>query len=274
MNKLVKIFSKYYVLILFIFLESLSVVFIFQGKNYHRSLFINTVNDATGNTLSIITNYKDYLNLTVENERLNVEISQLRKFDSESITKINSTYTLISDSIYRQTYTYLDAKVITSTINKKNNYILINKGKRDGVNVEMGLITAQGVVGRIVSVSENYAKAMSFLHKDAGMFCKITRTEATGILQWDGSNSEEALLIDLPLTTDVVVGDSVITSGYSFTYPKGIPMGLVKEVKENQSNQMLEVRVKLSLNYNELSQILIVESLDKDELDKLQKDKP
>jgi len=274
MNKLVKIFSKYYVLILFLFLELLSVVFIFQGKNYHRSLFINTVNDATGNVLSTVTNYKDYLNLRDENERLNVEISKLRRLDSESITKINSSYTFINDSVYRQKYTYLDAKVITSTVHKKNNYILINKGIRDGINLEMGIITSEGVVGRIVSVSDNYAKAMSFLHKDAGMFCKIKRNEATGILQWNGDNPEEALLIDLPLTTDVIVGDSVITSGYSFTYPKGIPMGIVKEVKENQSNQMLEVAVQLSLNYNEISRVLVVQSLDKDELNKLQKNTP
>lgn len=269
MNRLVKIFSKHYVLILFIFLQAISLTVIFQGKNYHRSLFVNSVNDITGGTYSIINDYQQYLRLKDANLSLAIENADLLASIPSSIQKINTKYLLVSDSLYKQKYLYRHAEVVNNSIYKKDNYFVLNLGKKDGMMEEMGVITSNGVAGMIVQVSDNYAKAISFLNSNMRVSCKVKRNDAVGVLYWDGADSKTAVLEDLPLTTEVLVGDTVMTSGYSFIYPKGILVGVVTRVSENLDKQMLDINVDLSLDYNALNHVYVVESLYKDEVEEL-----
>jgi rod shape-determining protein MreC len=269
MNRLVRMFSRHYVLILFIFLQVISLVVIFQGKNYHRSVFINSLNDFTGGTYSLISNYKQYFKLKEDNLSLSMENADLLAVIPSSIQKVNSEYILASDSLYRQKYVFRNAQVIDNSINKKDNFFVLNLGANDGMIPEMGVITSNGVVGMIVEVSDHFSKAISFLNSDTRVSCKVKRNDAVGILYWDGFDSKSAVLQDLPLTTEILVGDTVMTSGYSSIYPKGIIVGVVKGVKENFEKQMLDIHIDLSLDYNTINHVYVVENLYKEELQNL-----
>jgi len=266
MNRLVRIFSKHYVLILFIFLQVVSLVVIFQGKNYHRSIFINSLNDFTGGTYSMISNYQQYFNLKEDNLSLSMQNADLLAVAPSSIQKVNSEYILASDSLYRQKYVFRNAQVIDNSINKKNNFFVLNLGANDGMMAEMGVITGNGVVGMIVQVSDHFSKAISFLNSDTRVSCKVKRNDAVGILYWDGLDSKSAVLEDLPLTTQILEGDTIMTSGYSSIYPKGIIVGVVTSVKENFEKQMLDIHIDLSLDYNTINHVYVVENLYKEEL--------
>ena len=188
MNRLIKIFSKYYVLILFIFLQTLAIVIIIQGKNYHRSLFINSVNSLTGNTYTAISNYRQYFQLREDNVKLAQENADLLNSAPQSVRKLNDNYLLIDDTLYKQKYVYRNAQVVSNSIDREDNFVVINLGKMDGVEEDMGSITNQGVIGMIVQVSNHYAKAISFLHSDSRISCKIKRNDASGELHWMADN--------------------------------------------------------------------------------------
>ena len=271
MNNLLKIFSKYYVLILFICLQTIALIMVIQGKNYHRNWFIFSANQLSGDTYNQITNLNEYLNLREVNQGLIKENIELRSMMNNSLHRINSSYLMEEDTIYHQKYTYRSARVISNSIYKKNNFITIGLGKRDGIQKEMGVITHDGVVGIVNEVSQNYATIISLLNTQSTVSCKISRNNATGILQWDGIDPEYAKLIDLPLSTKIFKGDTVMTSGFSSVFPSGILQGIVTKVIANKETQMLDITVKLKQNFNQLSHVYVIENLHKTELDTLQK---
>lgn len=240
---------------------------IIQGKNYHKSLFVNSVNSITGNTYSAISNYQQYFQLREDNLLLAEENTRLKALTPIAVRKLNDRYIVIDDSLYQQKYTYRRANVVRNSISKRNNYVVINLGAKDGVMEDMGIITDNGIVGMVVQVSDHYAKAISFLHQNTNIACKIKRNNASGTLVWQEGNHRMARLENLPLTTNVLKGDTVMTNGFSFIYPKGILMGEVASVDKNQETQQLDIRVKLSLDYNSLNHVYVVENLDKKELE-------
>ncbi len=269
MNNLLKLFSKYYVLILFVCLQSFALIMIFQGKNYHRNWFIFSANQLSGNTYEVLNNFEEYLNLRDKNQQLIKENIELRSMMNNSLHRISATRLMQEDTIYHQKFTYRNAPVIQNSIYKKNNFITIGLGRRDGIQKEMGVITHDGVVGIVSEVSENYATIISLLNSQATVSCKIARNNASGILQWDGSNPEYAKLMDMPLSTKVYKGDTVLTSGFSSVFPSGIVEGIVTKVSENKSTQMLDITVKLKQKFNQLNQVYVIENLHKMELDTL-----
>lgn len=272
MNNLLKLFSKYYVLILFVCLQTFAIVLIFQGKDYHRSWFIFSANELSGNTYNVMTNFKEYLRLKEVNQELRKENIELRSMMPYSMKRIGSTHLMHEDTLYHQKYQYKVARVIQNNFNKKNNYITIGLGEMDGIKKEMGVITHDGVVGIVNAVSEHYATVLSLLNSQSAVSCKIARNNATGILQWDGGSPLYAKLNDIPLSTKVVKGDTVVTSGFSADFPSGLIQGIVAEVKENSSTQMLDITVKLKQKFNQLSYVYVIENLHKAELDTLMKE--
>lgn len=271
MNRFLTVFAKHHVLILFVFLQSIAVMMIFQGKNYHKSLFINSVNGLTGNTYSAISDYEQYLSLKQANDMLSQENARLKNSLPNSIQRVNNEYLLVSDTLYRQKYLYREALVVYNSVVKKDNYLILNLGSKDGIMEDMGIVTATGVVGRVVEVSDHYAKVMSFLNSKSTISCWIKRNKASGYLVWDHLNSKSAKFTELPLTTEVKVGDTVITSGYSSIYPKGIELGVISRVEDDLEQQMLSVQVDLNLDYNTLYHVCVVENLEKEELKELKK---
>lgn len=269
MYNLIKILTKYHVTLLFVVLELIALFMIFQYRNYQKSVFVNTANALTGNTYQAIQNFEDYKNLKEVNLALAQENATLRAMVPKTMKLINGGMVLQSDSIYQQQFSYKAAKVIQNSIYKKDNFLTINLGSNDGIQAEMGVITDKGVVGFVTFVSENYATVLSFLNSKSSVSVKIKRNKAAGTLIWDGKNHLNATILDIPLTTNVFVGDTIISSGYSAFYPAGIPMGTVTKINLGQNKQMHQIKVKLAQDFNKLNYVYVVENLVKNELDSL-----
>ena len=274
MNKLLKIFSRYYVLILFVFLQATAVVIIIQGKNYHRNLFISTINDLTGNTYSALNNYRLYFKLKEDNLQLAAENARLKSIVPGSLVPINDQYFMVNDSLYRQKFRYRQGKIVHQTTNRSDNFLVIDLGSKDGIHPDMGIVVDSAVIGLVIEVSEHYAKALSFLNSKFQVSARIKRNQAVGILNWGGVATNAAKLNDLPLTTKVFEGDTIFTSGFSAIFPQGIPLGVISKVTEDQSSQLLDIEVRLFEDYNEISHVQLIEHLDKEELEKLMKNRP
>lgn len=273
MQNLFNILSKYHVTLLFVVLEVIALIFIFQGKNHQRNAFISSANSLTGNTYSTIQNFKDYSSLKEVNLDLAKENAYLRSLIPSSLHSIENNYLIQNDSIYQQKFIYKVAKVIQNSTLKKNNFITLNVGLNDGIKPEMGVITNQGVVGFVANVSENYSTVISFLNTKTTISAKIKSNNATGTLSWEGKDITKAILNDVPLSTQIEIGDTIITSGFSAFYPSGIMLGIIESSLISTNQQMREIHVNLFEKYNALSYVYVVENIDKLELEKLEAEK-
>ena len=170
--------------------------------------------------------------------------------------------------------------------------MIINKGADDGLKNEMGIINSTGIVGIINRTSKNYSSVMSILNIETKINAKVKRTSHFGTLEWDGLSNNYLLLNDIPETADIKVGDSIITGGMSLIFPEGINVGVVSKVintnKYNDSllrfntnndkyldfefrENYLNIEVKLHTNMNNLNNVYVIESLNREEFKNISK---
>lgn len=187
----------------------------------------------------------------------------------------DSTYTVMSnDSIVRrrkQLYDYTTATVIYSSTNKKHNYLLIDKGIRDSIYPDMGVISPYGVVGVVNEVSENFASVISLLHPMSRISAKILPANQIGAIVWEGGDPNYGYLLDIPIHMEVNIGDSIYTSGFSNVFPKEILIGTVAEKKEQAQSTFQNIKVRFSVPFNKVDNVYLVKNLYKTELDTLKK---
>jgi rod shape-determining protein MreC len=170
--------------------------------------------------------------------------------------------------------------------------LIINKGIKDGLKNEMGIINSTGIVGIINRTSKNYSSVMSILNIETKINAKVKRTSHFGTLEWDGLSNNYLLLNDIPETADIKVGDSIITGGMSLIFPEGINVGVVsKVINKNKYNDSilrlntnngkyldfefrenyLNIEVKLHTNMNNLNNVYVIESLNREEFKNISK---
>ena len=249
----------------------LAIILTIQQKNYHRTKFINSANFISGGVYSSINNLEEYLNLKEINSDLQIENAFLRSNLLSSLKRINGSYYQFNDTLYRQKYVYRIADVISNSYSSPSNYVTLNMGSNDGIIEEMGVISPSGVVGIVGAVSKNYCTVISFLHPKTVISCKLKSNGVSGLLQWNGGDISQAQIKDIPITTRISQGDSVLTSGYSSVFPGGIFIGKIKSFNKDLESQNQRITVDLNIDFTSLSKVYIVENLYKNELDELSK---
>jgi rod shape-determining protein MreC len=146
---------------------------------------------------------------------------------------------------------------------------VLNRGSKQGVLVDMGVVCAQGVVGIVREVSDNFCVVMSLLHSDSKISASLKKDGSFGTLVWDGSDYRTATLKDLPVVP-IAKGDSLISSGLG-AFPENVPVGTVTKFEINPENKTYVVEVKLATDYRKLRHAFIVKDLVRDEIDDLKK---
>tara|TARA_Y100000589_G_scaffold288707_1_gene290290 strand:- start:372 stop:1208 length:837 start_codon:yes stop_codon:yes gene_type:complete len=268
---ILEILKRFHFQILFAALLLLAIILTIQQKNYHRTKFINSANFISGGIYSSINNLEEYLNLKEINSDLQIENAFLRSNLLSSLKRINGNYYQFNDTLYRQKYVYRIADVISNGYSSPSNYVTLNMGSNDGIIEEMGVISPSGVVGIVGAVSKNYSTVISFLHPKTVISCKLKSNGVSGLLQWNGGDISKAQIKDIPITTRISEGDSVLTSGYSSVFPGGIFIGKIKSFNKDLESQTQRITVDLNIDFTSLNKVYIVENLYKNELDELNK---
>jgi len=164
-----------------------------------------------------------------------------------------------------KTFNYLAAKVINNSVKKRNNFITLNKGSKNGVKHGMGVITDQGVIGIVHSVSKNFALVISLLHKKSAIGIFLKKNRHTGILTWKGFNYRIATISDLPIHIPINVGDTIITNSYSNIYPEEIHIGTISDFKKNNDDGFYTINVELFEDFNNLRYVYVIHSQQSEE---------
>ena len=249
--------------ILFVFLELIAILLLANHNNYHKTNIINTANGFTGTINTAFSSVSDYFFLKEANYQLSIENARLRNMGAQAVLSDDSlTFTDTS-------YLYIPARVVSNTSRSRNNYIMINKGRRQGIEKEMGLISSSGVAGIVVEVSNNYSTAISMLHKNTRVSARLKKSGQMVNVIWDGNDYRKGLIEDIPTHIIPEPGDSVITSGYSFIFPESILIGIVGE-KIITGGTLNKAELIYATDFNNLSYVYGTKNLLSEEIDSLE----
>jgi len=182
MQQLISFFYRNKNFLFFFLLEGIALFFTFQSHTYHKSKFVNSANAITGAIYQKVSNFKDYLLLKEENNRLAEENIYLKNLLEKSkglsgtaVLKTDSIF--VSDSLVKQKYFYYSAKVINNEYNKSNNYLTVNIGSKSGIGPDMAVINQKGIIGITKIVSDNYATVLSVLNVSANINVKLKNSD-------------------------------------------------------------------------------------------------
>jgi len=256
---------------LFLVLEVVSLVLIANKSFYQGSVLGNATDRFTGTVVSGWSGITSYFNLKQENERLAEENTRLhRMLTQEQITSDTATLS-VADTTYNQQYTYTVAKVISNSTNRRDNYIMLNKGRRHGIERDMAVINSEGIVGTVVSVSSNFSWVMSALNKHSRISGRINRINQMGTVMWQGGNPASGTLHDIPAHVKIHEGDTISTSGYSLIFPEGIMVGTVEQIDVETGDHFYIIQFRFAADFNSLRYVYVIKNLIREEQTELQK---
>lgn len=239
--------------LLFIVLEIVAGWFFFRSNSYQKAKFINASNVVMSSIYDNTSAVVDYFGLFGENERLANENARLKHELSRyrTIDSIDIDTTLSSK--------YIAARVIRNTITKPNNFITLNKGRKQGIKPEMALINEQGIVGYVLDCSDNFSVAISILNnKDFRTSGKIKNSDFQGSVMWDGKSYRTVQLDELPKYTEINIGDTIVTTEYSAIFPAECPIGVITDF-EMANGTFYRANIELFVDMSRLQYVYAIE---------------
>ena len=268
--------SSWFVLV---FLEIICFYLIFQYSSYQRSVFFNSSNEIVGRVYSFSGNIISYFGLRETNQDLLEKnaVLQDRILSLENYIHTSSesdslgTKAFVTDSIFDSPYEFIVSRVLNNSISQIENYIQINKGSNSGIAPEMGVVSQQGIVGIVRSVTPNFAIIQPVINPKTVLSCKVKGSNTPGSLVWDGKDYRYVNLEGFPRFEKFEKGDTIITSGYSGIFPEGIMIGVVEDSKGQKDDNFLILKVRLSTDFATLKNVLIVNNKNKQEQIELEK---
>lgn len=263
MQNLLEFFQKYHHWFLFVLLEVISLVLLFQYNSYQGSAWLSSanaisgkVNEGRAEVESFFSLKKMNGNLTLRNFYMERQLNQLRRLYGEATEDTAGLWA--KEMQFLKQYRLVPAKVITNELNKMNNLLTIDCGAKDGVDVGMGVACGQGVVGVVYLVSDHYAVVMPVLNTASRISCAIRGHNYFGVLRWDGKDAGVAYLEDIPRHARFNRGDWVETNGYSSIFPPGVLVGKIETVYNSADGLSYRVKVRLSTDFGCLRDVVVV----------------
>ena len=249
---------------LFILLEIVSLVLIVKYNNDQRSIFINSSSIFSGKLYNMADKAYEYNNLRSVADSLAAENAQLKSsvFNMQRILDRLPGEELPLDSCILEPYRIIHARVINNSINQRHNHFTIDRGSRDGIRQGMGVVSAHGIAGTIDQVGEQYSTAISILHSASRVSASIRRNKYFGSLVWKEIDPAHMILEAIPRQADILIGDTIVTSGYSFIYPGGIFIGTVERFWTEGGSNYYTIEVKLHEDIARLDRVYAVDYIE------------
>jgi len=269
---------RYFNFLFFVLAQAVALIFFFRYNKFHEAAFMGVASEVTGRFNERFNNVELYFSLKKTNESLAKENAELRRqlkvnFEGPDSTSTFRTDTLLIDSV-KQTrrFEYLDAKVVSNSFFSQTNTIMVHRGSGQGVEVGMAVISAEGVVGTVVNVSENFADVMSVLHKYHKISAMLKKGGDWGTVKWDGEDPQFLTMENVSQSNAVAIGDTILTSnlsGFEGTFPPGIMVGTVAEVTQNTERKYHTLKLKTATNFFNLQYVMLVKDTQRNERKKL-----
>ena len=264
MKNLLEFLYRHFHWFLFVVLEILSVILLFQYNSYQNSIWFSSANMLTGKVYEWSSAVESFFSLTKVNEDLTLrnfylerQVTQLRRLYSEATEEVSVKERQELEMLER--YRLIPAKVVTNELDRRNNLLTIDKGDADGVEEGMGVACGQGVVGVVFQTSSHYSIVIPVLNVELSRIsCAIRGHGYFGVLRWDGRDAGIAYVEDIPRHARFKRGDWVETNGYSSIFPAGVLVGQIKEVYNSRDGLSYRLQVRLSTDFGNLRDVVVI----------------
>lgn len=264
MRNLLEFLAKYNHWFVFLILEVVSMVLLFQYNSYQGSAWFSSANAVTGKLYEWDANVETFFSLT----KVNQELTQRNAYLEQEVQKLSDSLVSVTkdSSIYHRdqfallrNYRLIPAKVVANSIDKPGNLMTIDKGSADGIHKDMGVISGTGVVGIVYLVAEHYAIVIPVLNTKSNISCMIQNRGYFGYLRWKGGVSDLAYLEEVPRHAHFKLGDYVVTSGYSAVFPPGVRVGRILHVFNSADGLSYRVQLRLSTDFARLRDVCVID---------------
>jgi len=255
--------------ILYIFLLGFSLLFLSSRSSFHQNTLEKVGFYFSSGLYSFTNSFDEYFHLREKNTQLLEENTKLKSLALKANTPF--LYDPYLGNSKRFPFTVINANVIKNSLLNQRNYVIIDKGSEDGLEPEMGVITASGILGMVKSVSKKYASVISILHKDLKINVRFKNSSAFGSLVWKGKNPKEFSVEDIVLSSQIQKGDTIVTGGMSSYFPQEIPLGIITQIKSDTNSGFYVMNAELFENPSQVYSVYVIENKFKNEIEFLTK---
>jgi rod shape-determining protein MreC len=270
MRNLLNFFSRYHFFFLFLLLETIAILMVARNHQYQRSVVVHSANRVAALFHGMHTGVSGYFALKQVNESLAEQNNILLHQTPYSFLKTDRQVFIYRDTLYQRQYSYINARVINNSVNRRNNFLTLDKGRRHGIEPDLGVITPKGVIGIVKNVSQNFSTVISLLHRDTNISVRLKKDNHLGTLQWDGEDYRMGTLLYIPTHVDLSPGDTIVTSGFSTIFPPDIFIGTIAHFEIQPGDNYFTVQVQLGQDFNKLSHVHVVKNLFREEQEALE----
>lgn len=263
MRNLLDFLCKYHHWLVFILLEVVSVVLLFQYNSYQGSVWFSSASAVAGKVYELESKMTAYLSMAKENEELTMrnlyqerQLDQLRRLYAEA-TK-DTTAAELKELEFLSQYKLIQAKVVENSIHKLENLITIDKGRKDGVEPDMGVACGNGIVGVVYLVSDHYSVISALNAASSRISCAIRGRGYFGYLHWYGGDPSVAYVEDVPRHAKFKLGEWMVTSGFSSIFPSGVQVGKIEQVYNSSDGLSYKLKVRLSTDFGNVRDVVVI----------------
>lgn len=249
------VFSKFGATFLFVALEILCFYLLITFNQSQKKIWVNSANIFSASVYNRYDKFTSFMDLKEQNEILAKENAQLRLKKQQV-----EASSMFVDSTIAANFQYIPALVINNSVSKTNNYITLNKGKRDGIEKGMGVISMDGVVGIVSRVNKKYCLVNSLLNQQTRISAMLKSNQSIGNVTWRGTSPLYVNMESLPQYVEVIEGDTVVTSGLSTVFPKGHMIGQVKHIDNVKNTGFYNIDVVLESDMSALKHVYIIKN--------------
>lgn len=263
-------YSKWFVFTIYVVISCFLLV---SHNRYQQSVYISSANAVSGNIFNVWSQVTGYFHLKSINESLQASNADLQNQVFNLKTQVAELEARLGDTVAQDSqserFDFISASVVNNNTRHPRNYFTLNRGSRDGVQPGMGVVDQNGVVGIVNVAGPHMSRVISLLNETQHFSVKIKGTSFIGSLIWKGSDATIGYVEEIPRHARYSIGDTIVTSGYSTTFPEGIPVGVILNRVRSQDDSFFTFKVRLTSDFNALSAVRVIKDIYKNEIDSL-----
>ncbi|MBP5171577.1 MAG: rod shape-determining protein MreC [Bacteroidales bacterium] len=258
MHSLIQFLARFGNTLLFVVLEIVALVLLFRYNDFHQSIALSSASRINGKIYETREQVTGYFLLREKNTLLWQQNGELEKKVARLEAALRQSGREEAPLRDADEFGYIYARVLKNSVIQQTNSFTLNVGRADGVQPGMGVTGPQGIAGIVSACSEHYSVVVSLLNVNAHFSCKVKNTDVVGSLTWHGGDTRYGWLEELPGYQMWNVGDTVVTSGFSNSFPAGLPVGCIESFDKTSAENFYTARIRLFTRFESLADVRIM----------------
>jgi rod shape-determining protein MreC len=261
MQTFIAFFKRFSIFFFFVLLQIIALPTYLQYSSFPKSQFLTSASSISGNMYSWKAKLLGYFSLEESNKLLKAENAMLRKKISGDLYQVNRNTYKIVDTSFEQQYEYISARIINSTVTKRNNYFTLDCGSLQGVVRGMGVFSPNGIIGIVHNTSSHYSVVKSLLTQNINIDVEIEGAGLFGFLKWNGKSPLKGTITGVSNDAKIKKGARVVTRETLGLFPRGLIVGYVESFSVLEGKPLWDITIKFNENYSRVKEVYVIKNL-------------